>query len=231
MLKLKNYSVEGILDSIDLEFEKGKTYVIMGSNGVGKSTLMHSIMGKPDYITSGEILFNSEDISSLPVFERARKGIFLAFQTPTSIPGLSNFQLIKQAKGLLSKDIATELASFKKMSSDLKLPDDWHKRNVNTDASGGEKKKNELIQLNMMNVDFAMLDEPDSGLDVDGIKSLISNLNKWRNENNTLVVVTHYDKLINGLSPDHVIVLKKHGVVLGDIDTAKEIFEKGFESV
>jgi Fe-S cluster assembly ATP-binding protein len=111
------------------------------------------------------------------------------------------------------------------------LPDDWDKRNLNTDASGGERKKNELIQMLMMNTKLAMLDEPDSGLDVDGIKALTSELNAWRTEENTLVVITHYDKLISGLKPDAVIVLQKDGALVGDQSLADKIFNDGFEGV
>ena len=157
--------------------------------------------------------------------------MFVGFQAPTSIPGLSNFQFMKQALNISGKDIAETLRSFKEVSAKLNLPDNWDKRNLNTDASGGEKKKNELIQMSMLNTKLAMLDEPDSGLDVDGIKALIEQLNEWRNDNNTLIVVTHYQKLVEGLNPDKVLVLKIDGVLTGDIELADKIFSQGFESV
>ena len=231
MIKLKNYSVSDILTNIDFEFETGKKYVIMGSNGIGKSTLLHSIMGRPDLVTSGDITFMGSDISDLPTDQRARLGLFLAFQNPTSIPGLSNFQMLKQAMKMKGADIGENLRKFKEHSSKLKLPSDWDKRNVNYDASGGEKKKNELIQLQMLSKKVAMLDEPDSGLDVDGIKSLINTLNEWHNDHNTLIVVTHYEKLIEGIAPDTVLVLKKDEIVSGDQTLASTIFSKGFDSV
>lgn len=231
MLKLKNYTVKNVLENINVEFEQGKSYVIMGSNGVGKSTLLHSIMGRPDLEVSGELTFMGSDISELTVDQRARQGMFVAFQSPTSIPGLSNFQLLKQALNMKGGEIGEKLSQFRELSENLKLPAGWDKRNVNDDASGGEKKKNELIQLKMLNKKLAMLDEPDSGLDVDGIKSLISSLNEWHNEHNTLIVVTHYEKLIEGLNPDAVVVLKKDEVVVGDTTMAKTIFSKGFGSV
>jgi len=232
MLKLKNYTVEGIFEDVSLTFEAGKTYVIMGSNGVGKSTLIHSLMGKPGLPeASGSASFQGSDINALETDERARLGMFVAFQAPTSIPGLSNFQFIKQATGIKVTEIKESLGKFKEFADTLGLPNDWDKRNLNTDASGGEKKKNELIQMLMMSTKLAMLDEPDSGLDVDGIKALTSELNAWRTEDNTLIVVTHYDKLITGLNPDAVIVLQKDGAIKGDQTLADKIFADGFEGV
>ena len=231
MLKLKNFSVEHILDDITTTFDIGKTYVVMGSNGVGKSTLLHGIMGRPDLNVSGEITFMGSALTELETDEKARLGMFVGFQAPTSVPGLSNFQFMKQALNISGKDIAETLRNFKDISGKLNLPDNWDKRNLNTDASGGEKKKNELIQMSMLNTKLAMLDEPDSGLDVDGIKALIEQLKEWRNDNNTLIVVTHYQKLVEGLNPDKVLVLKKDGVLSGGMELADKIFSQGFESV
>lgn len=231
MLEIKNLNVNNVLQNITLSFQKGKTYVIMGSNGVGKSTLLHAIMGRPDIEVSGEVILNDETISDKEVHERAKAGLFLGFQTPTPIPGLSNFQMLKQALELSGADIVPQLKKFKELSSDLCLPDMWDRKSINTDASGGEKKKNELIQMNMLDVNVAMLDEPDSGLDVDGIDSLIKSLNEWKSPDRTLIVVTHYEKLISGLDPDTVIILKPTGAVVGEIDLAHRIFESGFKSV
>jgi Fe-S cluster assembly ATP-binding protein len=231
MLKLKDFSVEHILDNVTTTFDVGKTYVVMGSNGVGKSTLLHGIMGRPDLNVSGDITFMGSDLLELETDERARLGMFVGFQAPTSVPGLSNFQFMKQALNISGKDIAETLRNFKELSANLNLPDNWDKRNLNTDASGGEKKKNELIQMSMLNTKLAMLDEPDSGLDVDGIKALIEQLNNWRTENNTLIVVTHYQKLVEGLNPDKVLILKKDEVLTGGMELADKIFSQGFESV
>ena len=188
-------------------------------------------MGRPDLEVNGDLTFMGSDISELPVDQRARLGMYVAFQAPTSIPGLSNFQMIKQALNLKGSELAEQLAKFRDTTEKFNLPRDWDKRNVNTDASGGEKKKNELIQLSLLNKKLAMLDEPDSGLDVDGVKSLVSFLNEWRTQHNTLIVVTHYDRLIYDLNPDAVIVLKKDGVDIGDTDLARRIFNSGFDNV
>jgi Fe-S cluster assembly ATP-binding protein len=231
MLELKDYSVNPILTGINIKFDIGRTYIIMGANGVGKSTLLHSIMGRPDLEVNGTLEFNGKDIKELEVEERAKAGMFVGFQSPTSIPGLSNFQFLKQALDTKGKDIKATLDKFKSLTNELNLPEGWDKRNLNTDASGGEKKKNELIQMQMLNTTLAMLDEPDSGLDVDGIKALSKQLNEWRTPDNTLIVVTHYEKLIESLNPDAVIVLKKDHVVGGDKELARQIFAEGFENV
>jgi Fe-S cluster assembly ATP-binding protein len=188
MLKLQNFSIKDIFSNVDITFEEGKTYVVMGANGVGKSTLLHGIMGRPDLDTHGDVEFNGIDLTELETDERAKLGIFIGFQAPTSIPGLSNFQFIRQANNIKAIDLKENLDKFRDISTQLGLPEEWDKRNLNTDASGGEKKKNELIQMLMLDTKIAMLDEPDSGLDVDGIKSLIEKLSTWKNENNTLVV-------------------------------------------
>lgn len=231
MLKLQNFSITDIFSNVDITFEEGKTYVVMGANGVGKSTLLHGIMGRPDLDTHGDVEFNGIDLTELETDERAKLGIFIGFQAPTSIPGLSNFQFIRQANNIKAIDLKENLDKFRDISTQLGLPEEWDKRNLNTDASGGEKKKNELIQMLMLDTKIAMLDEPDSGLDVDGIKSLIEKLSTWKNENNTLVVVTHYEKLIDGLNPDAVVLLKKDGVQIGDKSLADKIFSSGFENV
>jgi Fe-S cluster assembly ATP-binding protein len=231
MLKLQNFSIKDIFSNVDITFEEGKTYVVMGANGVGKSTLLHGIMGRPDLDTHGDVEFNGIDLTELETDERAKLGIFIGFQAPTSIPGLSNFQFIRQANNIKAIDLKENLDKFRDISTQLGLPEEWDKRNLNTDASGGEKKKNELIQMLMLDTKIAMLDEPDSGLDVDGIKSLIEKLSTWKNENNTLVVVTHYEKLIDGLNPDAVVLLKKDGVQIGDKSLADKIFSSGFENV
>jgi len=231
MLKLDKIAINDILENVDITFETGKTYVIMGSNGVGKSTLLHSIMGRPDIDVSGDMLFNGEKINDLDVSERANLGIFLGFQNPTPIPGLSNFQLVRQAVGATGKQLVEKLKEFKQLSEDFGLGDDWDKKSVNSEASGGQKKKNELMQLSLMNKSFAMLDEPDSGLDVDGIQNLINFLNNWKSSERTLVVVTHYEKLIHGLNPDVVINLTKDKTVVGDVTLAEKIFNAGFKNV
>ncbi len=231
MLKLKNYSVSEVLENIDVEFEKGKKYIVMGSNGVGKSTLIHSIMGRPDLEVTGELTLDNTDLLEMPVDQRAKAGLFVAFQTPTAIPGLSNFQMMKQALDLKGSELGKKLAEYKDNAEALKLPKGWDKRNVNYDASGGEKKKNELIQLEMLDPKVAILDEPDSGLDIDAIKVLVEKLRAFVDKGDkTLIIVSHYAELITKLSPDTVTILDKQGNAkqTEDIQVAYDILENGF---
>lgn len=231
MLKIKNLNVNNILKNVTVSFEKGKTYVIMGKNGIGKSTLLHAIMGRPDLEVTGSIVLDNIEITDRTVSDRAKMGMFMGFQSPTSIPGLSNFQLIKQAKNSTGKDLVEDLKHFKKLADELDLPSDWDRKSINTEASGGQKKKNELIQMSMLDVNIAMLDEPDSGLDVDGVENLIKVLNNWKKDHRTLVVVAHYEKLINGINPDVVINLTETGAVTGGKELADKIFKTGFKDV
>lgn len=231
MLKIKNLNVNNILKNVTVSFEKGKTYVIMGKNGIGKSTLLHAIMGRPDLDVTGSIVLDNIEITDRTVSDRAKMGMFMGFQSPTSIPGLSNFQLIKQAKNSTGKDLVEDLKHFKKLADELDLPSDWDRKSINTEASGGQKKKNELIQMSMLDVNIAMLDEPDSGLDVDGVDNLIKVLNDWKKDHRTLVVVAHYEKLINGINPDVVINLTETGAVTGGKELADKIFKTGFKDV
>jgi Fe-S cluster assembly ATP-binding protein len=231
MLKIKDLKVNNILSNIDISFEQGKTYVIMGKNGIGKSTLLHAIMGRPDLDVSGSIVLNNIDISEHSVSDRAKLGLFMGFQSPTSIPGLSNFQLIKQAKNSTGADLVQDLKQFKQLANDLDLPSDWDRKSVNTEASGGQKKKNELIQMGMLDINIAMLDEPDSGLDVDGVDSLIKVLNDWKQDHRTLIVVAHYEKLISGINPDVVVNITEKGAITGGRELADKIFKTGFKDV
>ena len=229
MLKLANYSVSPVLENINVEFDVGRTYIVMGANGVGKSTLLHSIMGRPDLEVSGSIQFNNEDILELEVDERARLGMFVGFQHPTSIPGLSNFQFIKQALNTKGSDIKQTLENFKGISHSLGLPEGWDKRNLNTDASGGEKKKNELIQMNMLKTQLAMLDEPDSGLDVDAMKQVSNGVNSLRSDNRSFLIITHYQRLLNYIKPDFVHIMAKGKIIkTAGPELAIEVEEQGY---
>ena len=221
-----------ILNDMHLSFEPG-IHIIMGPNGVGKSTFAHALMGSPTLETDGAVQLDGKDLLAMETYERARAGLFVSFQSPTPIEGLSNFQFMRQclnAKGSEVK-IKDSLEQFKTLASDLGLSEDWDKKTLNVEASGGEKKKNELIQLEMLDPQVAILDEPDSGLDIDSIKTLISNLKEFvAKGDKTLIIISHYADLITNLQPDTVTRIFKNGSVkqYDDIQVAYDILENGF---
>jgi len=221
-----------ILKDMNLEYGPG-VHVIMGPNGVGKSTFAHALMGNPNYETEGAVEFNGKDLLSMETYERARAGLFISFQSPTPIEGLSNFQFLKQAMSSLdiTTSIKDNLAKFRTCADDLGLGSEWDKKQLNLEASGGEKKKNELIQLDMLDPMVAILDEPDSGLDIDAIKVLVAKLNNYvQRGDKTLIIVSHYAELITKLHPDTITVLDKQGNAkqTDDIQVAYDILENGF---
>lgn len=241
MLSTKQYTVKVddtvIIENLDLEFKSG-IHVVMGPNGVGKSTLAHALMGNPNYDTDGTIELKGTDISDLETHERAQQGMFLSFQHPTPIAGLSNFQLVKQVldqqQGIASdvSQITTNLVKFKNLASKFNLPEQWDKKHLNVEASGGEKKKNEIIQMLMFEPDVAILDEPDSGLDIDAINTLAELLLQYSvdNPDKCLIVITHYEKLINAINPSSVTVLGKNGATCQPgKQLAQAVFENGFK--
>lgn len=221
-----------ILNDMHLEYGPG-VHIIMGPNGVGKSTFAHALMGSPSLETEGAVEFNGKDLLAMETYERARAGLFVSFQSPTPIEGLSNFQFMRQALNSLSTTdkLGTSLKKFKGLSAELGLSDEWDKKQLNVQASGGEKKKNELIQLEMLNPQTAILDEPDSGLDIDAIKVLTRKLTDFANkEGKTLIIISHYAELITNLNPDTVTVFNKEGYAkqYDDVQVAYNILENGF---
>ena len=220
-----------VLNDLHLDFGPG-VHVIMGPNGVGKSTFAHALMGNPNYNTEGAVEFYGKDLLSMPTFERAQAGLFLGFQQPTPIEGLSNFQLLHQVLSRKdnAKRLTENLSDFKQLAESFKLSDDWDKKQLNVEASGGEKKKNELIQMEMLDPKCVILDEPDSGLDVDAIKQLIKFLNVFSQKPDKIVlIISHYAQLINSLNVDTVTILGKDKVVRGDITLANDVLVNGFE--
>lgn len=211
MLELKNVSVstedKKILSNVNLKFNSG-VHFIVGPNGAGKSTLAHAIMKNPNYDVSGTIKLKDKVIDDMSTAERANEGLFLSFQNPVPIDGISNFRLLKEALSLQStKRVMDTLGAFRGLAKELGLPDEWDKKELNVQASGGEKKKNEMIQMIMLDPDVAILDEPDSGLDVDAINDLITQLKKFAAKDKTVIIVSHYEKLLKSFTADTVTVV------------------------
>ncbi|OUS14326.1 Fe-S cluster assembly ATPase SufC [Rhodospirillales bacterium 47_12_T64] len=241
MLEIKNLHAEvdgkAILKGIDLNINKGEVHAIMGPNGSGKSTLANVLAGRDDYdVTDGGILFDGKDISELEPEERAGEGIFLAFQYPVEIPGVTNTTFLKEALNAQRKyrgedelDGMEFVKLIRRKTKELGIKDDMLKRAVNVGFSGGEKKRNDILQMAVLNPKLAVLDETDSGLDIDALKIVAEGVNKLRAENNAILVITHYQRLLNYIVPDQVHVLA-HGKIQrsGGKELALELEEKGY---
>ncbi|OMP32095.1 MULTISPECIES: Fe-S cluster assembly ATPase SufC [Mangrovimonas] len=242
MLKITNLhaSVEdkGILRGINLEVKPGEVHAIMGPNGSGKSTLASVIAGKEDYeVEEGEILLEGEAIDELSAEERAHKGIFLSFQYPVEIPGVSVTNFMKtainetrKAKGLEEMPANEMLKLIREKSELLEIDRKFLSRSLNEGFSGGEKKRNEIFQMAMLEPKLAILDETDSGLDIDALRIVANGVNKLKNKDNAVVVITHYQRLLDYIVPDYVHVLYKGRIVKsGGKELAHELEEKGYD--
>ena len=241
MLIINNISVEienkKILKNINLNINAGEFHVIMGRNGTGKSTLANIITGKDGYeITSGDISFNNESIINMEVEERALKGIFMSFQYPVSIPGVNTMHFLRTAINSIKKnngekelDPAGFIKLFKQKLQLVGLDEDFSKRSVNDGFSGGEKKRFEILQMLLLNPKFILLDETDSGLDIDALKMVAENINTIKSDNNAFLLITHYHRILKYLNPDFVHVLSDGKIIKsGDEKLALELEEKGY---
>jgi len=224
-----------ILKGLNLTVNKGEIHVIMGPNGAGKSTLMNVIMGHPKYkVTEGSIDFEGENITELKTNERAKKGIFLSFQNPEEVPGITVESLLRSARTESTGKPIKLLAFRRELKEKMELLDmneSYAERYLNVGFSGGEKKKNEIIQMLMLNPKLAILDETDSGLDVDAVKIVSKGISEFKNENNSILIITHNSKILQYLKPDFVHVLLDGKIVkTGDASLMNEINTKGFAS-
>ena len=241
MLEVKNLSVsihdQPILDGLSLTVEDGQVAAIMGPNGSGKSTLSYVIAGKPDYeVTSGEILFNSENILELEPSARAAKGVFLAFQYPVEIPGVATMTFLKaslnaQRRARGEKDMTTPdfMRAVKGAASSLKVDFEMLKRAVNVGFSGGEKKRVEILQMALLQPSLCVLDETDSGLDIDALRIVSEGVNALRDAGRTFLIITHYQRLLDHIKPDVVHVMSKGRIVkTGGPELALELERNGY---
>ncbi len=241
MLEIKNLhvSVDGseILKGLDLSLNSGEIHAIMGPNGSGKSTLSHVIAGRDGYdITGGRIIFKDEDLTGLEPEERAAKGLFLAFQYPVEIPGVANTTFLKEALNSIRRyhgedelDALQFVKMMRKKTEELGISDDMLKRAVNVGFSGGEKKRNEVLQMAVLNPCLAILDETDSGLDIDALKIVAEGVNKLRSPDRSMLIITHYQRLLDYIIPDKVHVLANGKIQrTGGKELALELEEKGY---
>ena len=240
LLEIKDLhaGVEGkeILKGLSLSVDKGEVHVILGPNGSGKSTLMNIIMGHPKYeVTSGTVEFEGEDITELKTFERARKGLFLSFQTPEEIPGITVENMIRTAKQAVSGE-RVKIVPFRReltaTMDELKMKPEYAERYMNVGFSGGEKKRNEILQLLMLNPKLALLDETDSGLDVDAVQIVSEGVAKFHNEDNSCLIITHNTRILEKLKVDKVHVLINGEIVEeGGPELIDDINRRGFTHI
>jgi len=244
MLTIKDLTVKiedkTILKGLNLTINPGEVHAIMGPNGSGKSTLANVIAGREEYeVVGGQILFNGEDLLEMEVEERAHAGVFLAFQYPVEIPGVSNANFLKSAvnslrtaRGEEELDAITTLKLIREKAALVEMDEKFLQRSLNEGFSGGEKKRNEMLQMALLEPQLAVLDETDSGLDIDALKVVANAVNKLRDEERSFVVVTHYQRLLNYIIPDFVHVLY-NGVIVksGGKELALELEDRGYEWV
>jgi len=242
MLEIKNLhaTVDGneILRGINLTVKKGEIHAIMGPNGSGKSTLAKVLAGHPDYeVTAGEVIYEGRNLLELSPDERAREGVFMAFQYPIEVPGVSNAQFLRLAYNEKKKHLGEDELDplefkdlLKERAKVVEMEASFMSRSVNEGFSGGEKKRNEILQMAVLEPKLAILDETDSGLDIDALRVVAGGVNQLRTQDNAIIVVTHYQRLLNYIVPDYVHVLA-HGRIAreGGKELALELEEKGYD--
>ena len=231
-----NVDDKEILKGIDLTVPQGEVHAIMGPNGSGKSTLANVIMGRPGYqITAGHVLFKGQDITALKPDQRAHLGLFLAFQYPTEIPGVSVVNFLRSAYNAVEGETTSALAFRKRLKEKMPLlgvEDEMVRRYVNQGFSGGEKKKNEVLQLAVLEPDIAILDETDSGLDIDSLKAVANGVQQLIGPSLGVLLITHYQRILNYITPDRIHVMMEGRIVLsGGPELAHELEAKGYEGL
>jgi Fe-S cluster assembly ATP-binding protein len=243
MLKIKNLKAtineKLILKGLDLDIKPGEVHAIMGPNGSGKSTLANVLSGKNGYEIEGEISFNGMDLNDLKTEERAQKGIFLAFQYPLEIQGVNtniflktSLNSVRKARGEKELDTLTFLKLIKEKAKELNIDENFLSRQLNVGFSGGEKKKNEILQMKLLEPKLSILDETDSGLDIDALKIVADGVNSYKNKENAFLIITHYQRLLDYIKPDFIHVLAAGKIIkTGNADLGKQLEKTGYANL
>ena len=243
MLQLQNLKAsvndKSILNGLNLEIKSGEVHAIMGPNGSGKSTLANILSGKSGYDVSGSLKYEGKNLHEIPIEERAQKGIFLAFQYPLEIPGVNTTNFLKtslnsirKAKGEKELDTLNLLKLIKEKAAELNIDEKFLSRQLNVGFSGGEKKKNEILQMKLLEPKLAILDETDSGLDIDALRIVADGVNSHKNKNNAFLIITHYQRLLDYIKPDFIHVLSKGKIIkTGCAELGQELEKTGYENL
>ena len=243
MLKITNLKAtineKLILKGLDLNIKPGEVHAIMGPNGSGKSTLANVLSGKNGYEIEGEISFNGMDLNDLKIEERAQKGIFLAFQYPLEIPGVNtniflktSLNSVRKARGEKELDTLTFLKLIKEKAKELNIDEKFLSRQLNVGFSGGEKKKNEILQMKLLEPKLSILDETDSGLDIDALRIVADGVNSYKNKENAFLIITHYQRLLDYIKPDYIHVLSAGKIIkTGNADLGEQLEKTGYANL
>ena len=243
MLKIKNLKAtineKLILKGLNLEINPGEVHAIMGPNGSGKSTLANVLSGKSGYEIEGEINFEGMNLNDLKIEERAQKGIFLAFQYPLEIPGVNTNNFLKtslnsvrKARGEKALDTLTFLKLIKEKAKELNIDEKFLSRQLNVGFSGGEKKKNEILQMKLLEPKLSILDETDSGLDIDALRIVADGVNSYKNKENAFLIITHYQRLLDYIKPDYIHVLSAGKIIkTGNADLGEQLEKTGYANL
>ncbi len=233
-MEFQNFSIsiddKSLVEDFNYKLKPGTTILVIGPNGCGKSTFAHAIMGRSDIEVSGKLIKNNTNLVDLETSERANNGVFVSWQTPPEIAGITSFGLVRDIKKVSAKNMKAELTSYKETLSQVDLPDEWVTREVNVGGSGGERKRNELANLITFEPEVAILDEIDTGLDTNGLKTVSKVINQRRENNKITVVITHNKNLLEHLTGDEGLLFKNKKLESVDIDTIQQVLTHGYDT-
>lgn len=233
-MEFQNFSIsidgKSLVNDFNYKLSPGTTVLVIGPNGCGKSTFAHAIMGRNDIEVSGKLIINDADLVEMETSDRAKEGVFVSWQTPPEISGVTSFGLIRDIKKVSAKDMKKELTTYKEVLETVDLPDEWVTREVNVGGSGGERKRNELANLITFEPEVAILDEIDTGLDTNGLKTVSHIINERRENNKCTIVITHNKNLLEHLIGDEGFIFKDTKLQSADMNTIQDVLTNGYDT-